>query len=420
MKQLRELLKIKDFRYLWTAQVVSDFGDSLTSLTLLILIQRLTGSTVALAGLLISITLPALIIGTVAGVYVDRFDRKRLMVLSDILRAIVVLMFLFARSEALVPVIFALAFTQSAVGTLFRPARSAFLPAIVGEEKLLAANSVSQTSMVLFNVVGTATAGLIAAVSETLGAAFILDSVTFLVSAILVSRITTSGVPEKVAGDKVWTEMMSGFRVMLGSRHLRGVIISLTVLMLGMGAVNVLMVPFLLGDLGVSEAFFGAIEGAQVAGMVIAGAAVAILAARLKPSSLISVGMIGIGVPIALIGGIDIIWQLMIVLFLVGLFVGPAQAGMSTLSQTLVEDSMRGRVGGVLNALISASTVVSMGLAGVAAATIGTRNVFLAAGGLAIVAGLMMFGFFRGLTAEEQKGKAPLPSAEEQPTVDSL
>ncbi len=420
MKQLRELLKIKDFRYLWTAQIVSDFGDSLTSLTLLILIQRLTGSTVALAGLLISITLPALIIGTVAGVYVDRFDRKRLMVLSDILRAIVVLMFLFARSEALVPVIYALAFTQSAVGTLFRPARSAFLPAIVGEEKLLAANSVSQTSMVLFNVVGTATAGLIAAVSETLGAAFVLDSVTFIVSALLVSRIATSGVPEKAAGDKVWAEMMSGFKVMLGSRHLRGVIISLTVLMLGMGAVNVLMVPFLLDDLAVSEAFFGAIEGAQVAGMVISGAGVAIMASRLKPSSLISVGLIGIGVSIGLIGGIDIIWQLMIVLFLVGLFVGPAQAGMSTLSQTLVEDSMRGRVGGVLNALISAATVVSMGLAGVAAATIGTRNVFLTAGALAIVAGLMMFGFFRGLTKEEQKGMAPQPSAEEQPAVDSV
>lgn len=414
MSQLRELLKIRDFRYLWTAQVVSDFGDNLTTLTLMILIQRITGSTVALAGLLISMTLPALVIGTISGVYVDRFDRKKLMIVSDVLRAVVVLMFLFARTEEMVPVIYVLAFTQSAVGTLFRPARGAFLPAIVGEEKLLAANSVSQTSMVLFNVLGTATAGLIAAASETLGAAFILDAITFLVSALLVSRITTSGVPERAAGDKVWSELKGGFKVMLGSRHLRGVIISVSVLMLGLGAVNVLMVPFLLGDLGVSEAFFGAIEASQVAGMVISGAAVAVLAARLKPSSLISLGLVGIGITVGAIGGLTVIWQLMAVLFLVGLSVGPTQAGMSTLSQTLVEDSMRGRVGGVLNALISGATVLSMGLAGVLAAAIGTRNVFLLAGVLALFAGGLVFVFFRGLSMEEQKGITPLSPAPEE------
>lgn len=414
MQQLRELLKIRDYRYLWTAQVISDFGDNLTSLTLLILIQRITGSTVALAGLLISITLPALIIGSVAGVYVDRFDRKRLMILSDVVRAGIVLMFLFARTEAMVPVIYALAFAQSAVGTLFRPARGAFLPAIVGEEKLLAANSVSQTSMVLFNVLGTATAGLIAAASETLGAAFVLDSVTFVVSAVLVSRIRTHGMPERAAQGKVWGELKTGFKVMLGSRHLRGVIISVSVLMLGLGAVNVLMVPFLLGELAVSEAFFGAIEASQVAGMVISGTAVAILAVRLKPSALISVGLLGIGVTVGVIGGISVVWQLMIVLFLVGICVGPTQAGMSTLSQTLVEDSMRGRVGGVLNALISGATVLSMGLAGVAAAAIGTRNVFITAGALAVVAGLLMFVFFRGLSMEQQKGMAPITAIPEE------
>ncbi|MDX1468120.1 MAG: MFS transporter [Acidimicrobiia bacterium] len=411
MTQLRELLRIRDYRYLWTAQVISDFGDSLTSLTLLILIQRITGSTVALAGLLISITLPALLIGTVAGVYVDRFDRKRLMIISDVARAAIVLLFLFARTEELVPVIYALAFAQSAVGTLFRPARGAFLPAVVGEEKLLAANSVSQTSMVLFNVLGTTAAGLIAAVSETLGAAFVLDSITFLVSALLVSRIATPGMPEKGAEGKVWAELKTGVMVMLRSRHLRGVIISVSVLMLGLGAVNVLMVPFLLGDLGVSEAFFGAIEASQVAGMVISGTVVAILAARLKPSSLISLGLLGIGVTVGIIGGITVVWQLMIVLFLVGLSVGPAQAGMSTLSQTLVKDSMRGRVGGVLNALISAATVVSMGLAGGLAAAIGTRNVFLLAGVLAVVASILVFVFFRGLSVEEQRGAAPLAAA---------
>ena len=153
-----------------------------------------------------------------------------------------------------------------------------------------------------------------------------------------------------------------------------------------------------------SPGVFGAVEASQVIGMVISGAAVAALARKLRPSTLVSVGLIGVGVAVGAIAGISAIWHLMILLFFVGLSVGPAQAGVSTLSQTLVEDSMRGRVGGVLNALISGATVLSMGLAGIAAAAIGTRNVFLVAGVFSIVAGLLAFWFFKGLSESEEKG----------------
>jgi MFS family permease len=370
----------------------------------MILIQRLTGSTVALAGLMIAITLPSLIFSVISGVYVDRFDRKTTMIVSDTIRAIVVLGFLFVQSEALVPVIYALAFTQAAIGTLFNPSRSAWLPSIVGEEKLLAANSVSQTSRIIFNVLGTATAGILASLSTSLSVAFVVDSLTFLTSALLITRIRTSGKPQRGEKGRVWSEMVSGFGVMLSSRPLKGVLISLTVAMFGIGAVNVLIVPMLIDDLQVSEAFFGAVEASQVIGMVISGAAVAALARKLRPSTLVSIGLIGVGVAVGAIAGISAIWHLMILLFFVGLSVGPAQAGVSTLSQTLVEDSMRGRVGGVLNALISGATVLSMGLAGVAAAAIGTRNVFLAAGAFSVVAGLLAFWFFNGLSESEERG----------------
>lgn len=283
------------------------------------------------------------------------------------------------------------------------------MPRIVGTERLLAANSVSQTSMVIFNVLGTAAAGILASLAATASLAFIVDSATFLVSALLVASIRTTGTPEKSADGKVWAEMAQGFKVMFSSRPLKGVLTSLTISMLGIGAVNVLLVPLLLGELQVSEAFFGAIEAAQVAGMVLSGGAVAILAAKLRPSSLISVGLIGVGIGVGSISGMSAVWQLMILIFWVGLSVGPAQAGVATLSQTLVEDSMRGRVGGVMSSLISGAQVLSMGLAGVAAAAIGTRNVFLAAGVLTVAAGVLAFWFFYGLSADEQRRVAPAP-----------
>jgi MFS transporter, DHA3 family, macrolide efflux protein len=401
MGHLKDLLRIRDYRYLWLAQVFSDFGDSLTMLTLMILIQRLTGSTVALAGLMVAITLPTLVFGTLSGVYVDRVDRKKAMVVSDAIRAVLVIGFLFVRSEELIPLIYALAFTQAAIGTLFNPARGALLPAIVGTERLLAANSVSQTSRIVFNLLGTGAAGVLAAVGSTLGPAFVIDSLTFLVSVLLIVRIRTSGRPERVSVDRVWQEMKRGFSVMIGSRPLRAVLISMSVTMLGLGAVNVLFVPLLIDELMVSEAFFGAIEASQVAGMVISGTVVAVLATRLKAPTLVSLGLIGVGVFIGAVSGATAVWQIMVILFFVGLSVGPVQAGASTLSQTLIEDSMRGRVGGALNTLLSGANVLSMGLAGVAAAAIGTRNVFLAAGLLCTLSGVLALWLFRGMRHAE-------------------
>lgn len=398
MSQLRQLLGIRDFRYLWTAQVLSDFGDSLTAITLLILIQRLTGSTVALGGLMVSIALPTVLFGTLAGVYVDRIDRRKAMLASDLLRALVVLCFLFVRDAGLVPLIYAIAFTQAAVGTVFNPARAAYLPVVVGTENLLAANSVSQTSRVVFNLLGTGAAGVFAAVGDTLAPVFVVDSATFVASFLLISRIRTpgaSGEADRYA--RVWSQLRIGFNVMTSSRPLRAVLASLSVTMLGLGAVNVLFVPFLIEDLMVSEAFLGAIEASQVVGLVISGAMVAVLATRLRPSNLVSLGLVGVGLFVGAVSGAGAVWHVMVLLFFVGLSVGPVQAGANTLSQTLVDDSMRGRVGGALNTLVSAANVVSMGLAGVVAAVIGTRGVFLASGSLVLVSGFLAYWLFREL-----------------------
>jgi MFS family permease len=412
MSELRSLLRIRDYRYLWTAQALSDFGDNLTFLTLLILIQRLTGSTVAIAGLLIAIALPTLVFGTLSGVYVDRIDRKKAMMVSDVLRGIVVLCFLLVRSADLVPVIYLIAFVQASIGTVDNPARSAFLPAVVGTEKLLAANSVSQTSRIVFNLLGTGAAGILAATFDTLGPAFVIDSATFFASFLLVSRIKTSGVPDKAGDSRVWTEMKEGFTVMTSSRPLRAVLASLSVTMLGLGAVNVLFVPFLIDDLAVSEAFLGAIEASQVAGLIISGTLVAVLATRLRPSNLVSLGLVGVGIFVAAISAAGAVWHVMVMLFFVGLSVGPVQAGANTLSQTLIEDSMRGRVGGALNTLISAANITSMGLAGVAAAAIGTRNVFLASGILVLISGFIAYRLFRELR--------PSPSGAGSPASDPV
>src|SRR5215212_11613152 len=93
---VREMLKFRDFRLLWLGQIISDFGDGLTTLALFILVNQLTGSTAALATMAIVLAIPQVTFGLLAGVYVDRWDRKRIMILSDLLRGGMVLGFIGA------------------------------------------------------------------------------------------------------------------------------------------------------------------------------------------------------------------------------------------------------------------------------------------------------------------------------------
>jgi MFS family permease len=423
VNSFRTLIAIRDYRKLWLAQVASDFGDNLTFLTLLILVQRLTGSTVALAGLMISVTLPALVFGLLSGVYADRFDRKKAMIVSDVLRAMLVLGFVLVRSPELIPLMYVLAFLQASIATLFNPSRSALLPRIVGEENLLAANSISQTSRTIFNVLGTTAAGILAAVSDTLTIAFVVDSATFAISALLISQIRTNATPEKSENGRVWTEMKEGLTVLTSSRPLKAVLLGASIAMLGLGAVNVLIVPLLLDELQLSEVLFGLVEGGQVLGMIVAGTLVAALSQRLEARRLVVGGMVGLGIAIALVGQVNSAWQISLAGFLVGFMLAPVNGGVGTLAQTLVPDRLRGRVGGALNATISAATVLSMGAAGVAAAAIGVRNVFAFAGAFAIVGGIaaaFMFRENRTPTAGSDPGESQSISDQESIALDSL
>ncbi len=407
---LGELLRIRDFRWIYLGQIVSDFGDSLTLLSLLILVQRLGGTELQLAGIIIAATLPALIIGLLSGVYVDRWDRRRIMVVSDTIRAVIVLGFITVRSLDVLWLAYLLAFTQAAIGTMFNPARAALTAEVVPGRTLLAANSVSQTSRIVFNLLGVTTAGVLVGVTGSVWPAFVLDSATFGLSAVFVSLVayrSKRDLPATPVREPVWPELRAGLRLLTRSRGMRGLLLAATVAMLGLGAVNVLFVPFVVGELGAGEAWLGAIEGAQVVAMVIAGAGIAAMSKRLSVNLLTGVGLVIIGVAVGSVVLVHAPWQMMIVLFLAGLGITPAQASAATLAQTLVEPELIGRSNAALNSVVSAASVVSMGLAGVLAASIGIRNVFLLSGAISVVAGFVAYWLLSGVEVR----RAPIQTA---------
>ncbi len=395
-----DLLKNRNFRNLWTGQSVSDFGDSLTNLTLLILVNELTGSAAAIATMLIMLAIPHITFGLISGVFVDRWDRKRVMMVSNAIRGVLVLGFMLVGSADTLWLLYLVAFLQASVGTLFTPAKGALMPAIVGRDMLMAANSLSQTSRILFNLLGTAAAGVIVGLSGTYWIPFVIDSLTFFFALFMISLIA---VPEAArerraeAGNAgvVFKQVKEGIGLILHTPALSGTMVATMLAMLGIGAVNVLIIPLIVNDLKVPVTWFGTVELAQTAAMVLSGSLITVLAARLKPTNIVSGSLTVMGLTTVALASVSSVWHLFPVLFVVGLMMTPMQASISTLMQTSAPPQVLGRVGAALNTIISTANLLSMALAGALGEVIGVRNVFVVSGIIVILAGVSSAWIFR-------------------------
>ncbi len=395
-----DLLRHRNFRFLWVGQALSDFGDGLIGLALLILIERVTGSTAALATMAIVVALPYVLLGPVAGVYVDHWSRKRVMIVSDLLRGLLVLGYMVGAHPNWFWILYVVGFLEAGVSTFFSPARSALVANILPEDALLSANSLTQMTQILMRLLGMAAAGALLSKADVYWPMTLVDSATFFASMVLVFFIRVpaarhSEVATHTVAD-VWREIKVGAATVFRSRVLTGILVAAGVAMLGLGAINILFVPLLLNDLRVSPTWFSAVQGALSAAMITSGALVALIATRLKPTMIVSAALVGVGIGIGAISQVRNIWQLLALLFLVGWLVTPLNAAISTLTQTLVSDELRGRVGSSLNMLVTTSNIASMALAGTLADMLGVRTVFILAGGMSILAGLASTWVFQG------------------------
>lgn len=411
-----DLLKIPNFRTLWSGQIVSDFGDALTQLTLLLYINRVTsGNTEAIALLLIALALPMATVGLAAGVFVDRWDRKRVMIVSDMLRAVLVGGFLLAAATEQLWLIYLTGFLHSTVGSFFTPARGAVVPRIIPPKGLLTANSLSQMSHVFFRVLGTAAAGFLVGSLDNFTLPFVIDALTFLISALVLTRLTlekrdAAARQAQATLRLIFNQLSDGMSTILHQRVLSGTLIVLSVTMLGLGAVNVLLAPMLVNELKLPETWFGGLELAQSSAMILGGLLVVVLARYLKATTIVSLGLIFLGLVLGLFAPVNHIWQLFPILFLIGLLVTPVTASVTTILQSNATDEVMGRVSAALNAAISTANLLSMALAGMVAAQVGTRNVFLLSGLVVMAAGFAAALIFRNVIPSVISDQSPIAS----------
>jgi len=390
------VLRNPRFRRLWVGQVVSAIGDYFYMLAVPILINALTGSTAAIGlAMILGFALPQLLFGIPAGVLVDRWERRRVMLVADTLRACLVLGGLLARDAQTLWILYVVGFLVSVAGRFFYPAQSALIPSLVGEDELLAANSLSQLTMTASLLVGPALAGFAIAWLGP-GAAFVVDAASFIVSALAIWSIGEVAPPPRVTGSgslaaslrRFWSDLSHGLRVMFGNATLRGILLSLSILQLGIGAVNVLWVPLLTRSYGVGPDGLGVVDSMQGVGMAIGAVGVGWLSARVRKVRIVSVGLAVLGLMLGLTGVAPSFACIVGFTFVLGVALSPVQAALATLAQWTAPGHLRGRVFGTTGTFGQIAGLVSMGLAAGAAEWVGIPAVYVACGVLVVLAGV--------------------------------
>lgn len=256
MPKFREVLKNRNFFFLWVGQVISQLGDRLGQMSLIGLVYlRAPGSTVEIAKILSFTILPVFLIGPIAGVYVDRWDRRRTMYTCDLLQAVlVVLIPLFLFNTRSLWLTYLIIFLVFCIGRFFVPAKLSIIPEIVDAKEILMANSLVNVTGMIAAVLGFGISGLVV---EWMGAksGLYLDAVSFVVSALCIFSIAVkhrSGASLKnvskeiveVIRKSVFQEIKEGVLYLVRKKDIRfasGVIFTLWA---ALGAIYVVIIVF--------------------------------------------------------------------------------------------------------------------------------------------------------------------------------
>lgn len=188
MGELLQLLRRnRNYRFMWAGQIVSEIGDNFNNIAVFALAMQLTHSGMVVAGVLLARAVPAIIIGPFAGVLLDRFDRKRIMIASDLVRAVVALGFILSVTTHRIWVLYAFSALLMAASPFFTAGRSAILPTIANPEEIHTANSLTQTTQWMTLTVGTFLGATVVALGYKW--AFTLNALSFLFSAACIARL---------------------------------------------------------------------------------------------------------------------------------------------------------------------------------------------------------------------------------------
>ncbi len=400
------VLQNRDFLALWLSQLISKVGDNFAVVAALVLINELAVKTgLAVVVIAAAMTVPQLF-ALASGVFVDRFSRKMVMIVSDLLRAGIILLPLLIQRPGQLYILYLTAFGLMGLAAVFVPARNASIPNMVPEEHLLTANALVQATELVSLIAGASLATLVISLTST-STAFVVDSLTFVLSAVL---LLAAHIPQgaHAIGSSVtrgevrrfWESFTDGVRYIASNKHLLQLMAITTVATLGLSATVLLAAAYFKQLLGISAEYLGLLQATEGLGMALGAILISAYASWARSRQIVSITMIVLGGGILVFAIAPAYWLVLVGALVVGLCVVSARTTLAAMTQALVPDSQRGRVESAMVTVIGIGTMGALVMAGILGDLVGPASVFVFTGVVVLLAGVASIFTLRG--AEER------------------
>src|SRR5437868_6219186 len=394
---MREILKLPGFKRLWLAQLVSILGDFLALFGVINLITfKWHGTPLQVTNVMIAYIIPLAIVGPLAGVFVDRWNVKRTMITSDLIRALLILGLVFVTRLQHIYIIF---FAVSTVSSFFGPAQSVALRTLVPIHGLLSANALMSQAFYTMRIIAPAAAGLLV---YWLGenSCFYLDTISFVFSAAMLSTIVIMRVVNaQGAGEKTVGSMMkdytAGTRFILTHPAISFVMIAMMTAMFVMSCFSPLISVFVRDQLRAGTRAFGLVSAMVGVGLIVGTQLVNAIAKGLSKKHVALSGLFGLAFATFILALSQRAGVAGVSMFALGFAIAFIVVPAHTLMQQETPHEMLGRVSSSFMAVFSLSQLLGLVLSGSLADWIGVRRLFLASAVLLAILSVMGYLWLR-------------------------
>ena len=381
----KSVLNNRRFLQIWLAQGISNFGDAIAKIALMILITNRTNSVAAVSSIIAVQMLPFILVGPFAGVLVDRLNRKSLMIICDIARAVLIGFIAYAPYLWMIYVLSALVGTCSC---FFNPALLSLTPEVVGEDQFMSAQGLTISTLNIMTMIGPAIGGLLIGYMG-IELAFLIDSASFLLSATIISFVPLPKREKVIRKKSYMVDFRAGLSFIAKSAQLQFLLISLGVMILLVGGFGALLIDYVNNVLNSTPAVYGFVQSLIASGLLISSLTIGYYNNRIQHrGSLIFNAVLATGICSCVFFFKLGIVALYIWAFIVGCTDGAIDIPLSSLLIDFTPADKRGRVLSVYSSVIKICSIAGLATVGLIAKNIGTANTIGAMGLAMIVIGI--------------------------------
>jgi MFS family permease len=372
-------LRHRDFTLVWLAGLISMLGDRAMLIALQYYVYVQTGSTLAMAVMFTAFYAPMLLFGSVAGVFVDRWSRKRVMVVTNLAQGSAILALLLAHGAAATWIPYVVVFITMSMEAFFAPAEAAIIPSLVPEDNLVSANGLNALIDNIARLAGPPIGGILIAWLG-LGSVAVVDSVTFVGAAILIVFVRAPGrtetLDEAAAGAastwvETWRDWREGLAVLGTNRGIAAVVLVAVITSFGGTMFDPLIAPWVRSVVHGNATVLGSISTAGALGGMLGGILLGQFGRGIAPNRLFAAGCILTAGLLGVMYSVTILPVIIALSFVKSVPLVGSGAGLQTLLQTRVPDQYRGRIYGALGTSNAMVGVAGVWLAGALAGIIG-------------------------------------------------